>query len=123
MNITVTVTGADQVIRKMNALKGVAQEEYNEVAQTAQLFLREWKAAMPVESGFMRDTAIAVGRGPGKASAFTMTFGKKAGGYAIFPELGTHPGHTRPHFTEKTVEKFSNEWGAKAKNKIVQALR
>lgn len=122
LSVSVSVTGAEDVKQLMKNGKNGVSEVQSEINTALQKLVSIWKEEMPVDTGHMRSSVFAVVKRPGEGVAFTRTYLKKPEGYAIFPELGTSPGHTRPGFTIRTVDRFAKTWEDDTVAKIDNAL-
>ena len=130
VTITATVIGAKEVKRIISSLSRAVRKEESGVAGKATEFVNNyWKPGMPKQTGFLKGSTVAIGQGKGKAMAFTQTFRKKSKGYAIFPEiakktdsLGRSYNWTRPHYTQKALDKFTPKYFKDAELNIDRAL-
>ena len=118
--VRVEVRGIEETQRGLQEIANSIDFTVDNVGARAQEFVKKfWKPRMPVQTGFLKNTATSLQQRKGQAIAFTQTVLKKSKGYAIFPERRG----TRPFYTEKALNAFSKKYEKDVKDKIGKAVK
>lgn len=118
--IRVEVSGVEETQRGLQEIANSIDFTVDNVGVRTQEFVKKfWKPRMPVQTGFLKNTATALLQRKGQAIAFSQTALKKSKGYAIFPERRG----TRPFYTERALNAFRKKYEKDVKDKIGRAIK
>jgi HK97 gp10 family phage protein len=101
--MSVTITGVDELISKLNRIsQGMQTMVTQQVNESAQQMVSDMKGEAPVRTGFLRDNISVSGSNEIAAQVSSLAY------YSIYLEMGTWKMSPRPFFFGNAAKGFDN---------------